>query len=106
MGPFRAIRPLRLGCRKVGSQGRVMPQLVAIAVAGAALWAGYKWLARETGRVKDAMRAAEEELRRRADAATTSGGEADIASGGLGDRIKDLPKLELDPTSGEYRVKK
>ena len=85
-----------------------MPQLVAIAVAGAALWAGYKWLAREAGHVKDAMRAAEEELRRRAEAAsaTTGGSEADIASGGLGDRIKELPKLELDPESGEYRVKK
>lgn len=83
-----------------------MPQLVAIAVAGAALWAGYRWLARETRSVKDAMRAAEEELRRRAAEAgeTTGHREADIASAG-GIDMKELPKLELDPDSGEYRVK-
>ena len=84
-----------------------MPQLVAIAVAGAALWAGYRWLARETGRFKDAMQAAEEELRRRADgsAATTGASEADVTSA-AGVDMKQLPKLELDPASGEYRLKK
>jgi hypothetical protein len=85
-----------------------MPQLVAIAVAGAALWAGYRWLARETRIVRDAMQAAEAELRRRAEevmAAQTAGAnDADIASAGNVD-MKQLPKLELDPTSGEYRVK-
>jgi hypothetical protein len=86
-----------------------MPQLVAIAVAGAALWAGYRWLSREAGHVKDAMMAAEEELRRRAEAAeataTRGTSDADISSGGHVD-MKELPKLELDPDSGEYRVKK
>lgn len=87
------------------------PQLVAIAVAGAALWAGYRWLARETGHVKAAMRAAEEELRRRAEDAarpTGSGGDADVAPAGTHadpSLVKELPKLELDPTTGEYRVK-
>lgn len=89
-----------------------MPQLVAIAVAGAALWAGYRWLTRETVRVKDAMQAAEAELRRRAEeaAATATAGasEADVVTGGAGGgtvNMKSLPKLELDPASGEYRVK-
>lgn len=83
-----------------------MPQLVAIAVAGAALWAGYRWLARETRSIKEAMQAAEEELRRRAAAAGEATGhrEADIAPSGSVD-MKELPKLELDPDSGEYRVK-
>ena len=90
------------------------PQLVAIAVAGAALWAGYRWLARETGRVKEAMRAAEDELRRRAEEAAAMAGptggssEADIfvvANQAGGIDMKALPKLELDPKTGEYRVK-
>ena len=92
-----------------------MPQLVAIAVAGAALWAGYRWLARETGRVKDAMLAAEEELRRRAQEAdmanasaagthTSGASDADVAPAGRVN-MKELPKLEFDPGSGEYRVK-
>ena len=86
-----------------------MPQLVVIAVAGAALWAGYRWLAREANHVKDAMQAAEAELRRRAEeamAAQAAGtSDADITSAGNVD-LKALPKLELDPASGEYRVKR
>ena len=83
-----------------------MPQLVVIAVAGAALWAGYRWLAREANHVKDAMQAAEAELRRRAEEAMAAAGtgDADITSAGNVD-LKALPKLELDPDSGEYRVK-
>ena len=85
-----------------------MPQLVAIAVAGAVLFAGYRWLARETGQIKDAMRAAEEELRRRAEEAaameTRGSSDADIVTA-TGTNLKELPKLELDPASGEYRVK-
>ena len=85
-----------------------MPQLVAIALAGAVLFAGYRWLARETSQVKDAMRAAEEELRRRAAEAAAgvpSGTtEADIVTA-TGTNMKELPKLELDPATGEYRVK-
>ena len=85
-----------------------MPQLVVIAVAGAALWAGYRWLAREANHVKDVMQSAEAELRRRAEAgmaapsAETS--DADISKSGNVD-LKALPKLEFDPDSGEYRVK-
>lgn len=85
-----------------------MPQLVVIAVAGAALWAGYRWLARETSTIKDSLQAAEAELRRRAEEATaaqTAGAsDADVAPAGKVD-MKELPKLELDPHSGEYRVK-
>ena len=85
-----------------------MPQLVVIAVAGAALWAGYRWLARETNTIKDALQAAEAELRRRTEearAAQTAGAsDADVTVAGNVD-MKELPKLELDPTSGEYRVK-
>ena len=89
------------------------PQLIVIAVAGAALWAGYRWLARETGQVKAAMRAAEAELRRRAEQAAAEGvpraatggtAEAEIVTGVAVD-MKALPKLELDPATGEYRVK-
>ena len=86
-----------------------MPQLVALAVAGAALWAGYRWLARETTRMKDAVMAAEEELRRRAQAGEEQAGagpaEPDITRAGKAE-MKELPKLELDPETGEYRVKK
>jgi hypothetical protein len=85
-----------------------MPQLVVIAVAGAALWAGYRWLARETHTVKESLQAAEAELRRRAEEATTAQtagfSDADVTSAGNVD-MKQLPKLELDPGSGEYRVK-
>jgi hypothetical protein len=86
-----------------------MPQLVVIAVAGAALWAGYRWLARETNTIKDTLQAAEAELRRRAEeamAAQTAGvSDADVTAAGKVD-VSELPKLELDPASGEYRVKR
>jgi hypothetical protein len=90
-----------------------MPHLVAIAVAGAVLFAGYRWLSRETSRVKLAMQAAEEELRRRsaeaaAETAMSDGcaNDADILTGaGTSAKMKELPKLELDPATGEYRVK-
>ncbi len=85
-----------------------MPQLVVIAVAGAALWAGYRWLAREANTIKDTLQAAEAELRRRAEeaaAAPTAGAsDADVMPAGSVD-MKQLPKLELDPHSGEYRLK-
>lgn len=85
-----------------------MPQLVAVALAGAALWAGYRWLARETRSVRDAMQAAEEELSRRAARSMGQPGganDADVTAGGPVDP-KELPKLELDPQTGEYRLKK
>jgi hypothetical protein len=78
-----------------------MPQLVAFAAVGAALWLGYRWFARETERVQASMRAAEEELRRRAEARR---GEPEIGVAGTVD-VRGLPKLERDPDTGEFRVK-
>ena len=88
-----------------------MPQLVVIAVAGATLWAGYSWLARESRSVRDAVEAAEAELRRRVDearaaetAASAASSEADMTRADSVE-MKELPKLELDPQTGIYRVK-
>ena len=98
-----------------------MPQLLALAAVGAALWVGYRWLAREAGEMAQSVKRAEEELQRREDARTAaftephgSGGAADGANReaasdvvtGQHDEMKELPRLELDPASGEYRVKK
>ena len=63
-----------------------MPQLIALMVAGAGLYAGYKWLAKEVGRAAEEMRRATAEMERR-------------ASG----EPKDLGPLEPDPADGVYR---
>jgi hypothetical protein len=66
-----------------------MPQLIGLALAGAALYAGYKRLAKELRRAADAAERARAEFRRRA-------GES---AGGP----KDLGALEWDEKAGVYR---
>jgi len=65
-----------------------MPQLIVLALLGAGLYAGYRWVARNTKQIAAEMRRAEEELRRRA------------AGGAL---EKDMGRLEYDPASGVYK---
>jgi len=59
-----------------------MPQVIALVVAGAGLYAGYRWASRMISGVKDARRTR-----------TQSGAVAP----------KDLGTLEYDPQSGVYR---
>jgi hypothetical protein len=66
-----------------------MPQLVVLALIGAGLYAGYKWLSRELRRAAEAAERAREELQRRA---------AEAAGG-----PKDLGRLEWDEKAGVYR---
>ncbi len=66
-----------------------MPQLFVVALAGAGLYAGYKWIAREVYRAVEAAEKAREEVARR-----TSGA-------ALGP--KDLGALEWDAETGVYR---
>jgi hypothetical protein len=66
-----------------------MPQVIALALLGAGLYAGYRWVTRATREIADQMRRAEEELRQEA------------ASAG---RIeKNLGALEYDSAAGVYR---
>jgi hypothetical protein len=65
-----------------------MPQVVALAVVGAGLYAGYRWASRQFDRMKTEARRAEEELRRRAAAAAEP---------------KNLGELEFDEITGVYR---
>lgn len=67
-----------------------MPQLIALALAGAGLYAGYRWFWRATKQVTAEIRRTEEELRRRAGAVLE----------------KDMGELEYDPASGVYRPKR
>lgn len=64
-----------------------MPQVIALAIAGAGLFASYKWISREVRRVLAQMEA-EDELQR-APAKTVT--------------PKDLGTLEWDPETGVYR---
>lgn len=61
-----------------------MPQLMVLALVGAALYAGYRWLSRSTREIAAEVRSTEDELRRRAAA-------------------KDMGRLEYDPATGTYR---
>jgi hypothetical protein len=66
-----------------------MPQLIAVFVAGAGIYAGLKWLSKTLeSQARMAARQAEE-LRRR--------------SGEKGRVPKDLGTLEYDPESGVYK---
>lgn len=65
-----------------------MPQVIALVVAGAGLYAGYKWISRVLSDTQEALRRAESEVLRRE--AARSG-------------PKDLGTLEYDPQSGVYR---
>ena len=68
-----------------------MPQLFALALVGAGLYAGYRWLTRAAAEITADLRTAEDELQRRA------------AGGAL---PKDMGELEYDPASGVYRPKR
>jgi len=66
----------------------VVPQLVVLALVGAGLYAGYRWLTRTAKEITAEIRRAEDELRQRA-----TGGAIQ----------KDMGRLEYDPASGVYR---
>lgn len=69
-----------------------MPQVIALVLAGAGLYAGYKWIAKQlTTAAEDAARAREELARRAAEAAGAP---------------KDLGVLEWDEKSGVYKPSK
>jgi hypothetical protein len=64
-----------------------MPQVIALALLGAGLYAGYRWFTRTTREIAAPIEGAEEELRQEA-----------------ASRIeKNLGALEYDPSSGVYR---
>jgi hypothetical protein len=67
-----------------------MPQLIALALVGAGLYAGYRWFARTAKEVTAEIRRSEDELRRRAGLVLE----------------KDMGELEYDPASGVYRPKR
>lgn len=66
-----------------------MPQVVALILAGAGLYAGYRWLARQLIRNAEEAQRQHEELARKAAEAT-----------GL---PKDLGTLEWDESAGVYK---
>jgi hypothetical protein len=63
-----------------------MPQVIALALLGAGLYAGYRWFTRTTREIAAQMQRAEEEVRQ-----------------GAGRIEKNLGALEYDPASGVYR---
>jgi hypothetical protein len=65
-------------------------QVIALALVGAGLYAGYRWFARTAGEIGAEMRHAEDELTQKA----------------TGRIEKDLGALEFDPASGVYRPAK
>ena len=66
-----------------------MPQLVVVALLGAGLYVGYRWVARTARQMLDeAEQTRADETRRSAGVVT-----------------KDLGALELDPASGVYKPK-
>jgi len=64
-----------------------MPQVIALALLGAGLYAGYRWITRTTREIAAQMQRADEEVRREA----------------TGRIEKNLGTLEYDPASGVYR---
>jgi hypothetical protein len=68
-----------------------MPQLFALAVVGAGLYAGYRWLVRATEALKAEVQLAHDELRARSTSMALP---------------KDMGELEYDPSSGVYRPKR
>lgn len=66
-----------------------MPQFIALAVAGAGLYAGYRWVSGEVAKLHAAAERHREEMERRAAEAT-----------GV---PKDLGTLEWDAAAGAYR---
>jgi hypothetical protein len=66
----------------------VVAQLIALALVGAAVYAGYRWLWRPARLIVAEVRRAEDDFRR--------------AAAGRGFE-KDMGRLEYDPRSGVYR---
>lgn len=60
-----------------------MPQILGVALAGAAAWAGYKWLRKEMKRVSANLADAEERLKKHDEAS--------------------IPNLRRDPATGIYK---
>jgi hypothetical protein len=65
-----------------------VPQLVVLALVGAGLYVGYRWLTRSARELATEVRRAEDELRTRA------------AAGAI---EKDMGRLEYDLLNGVYR---
>ena len=66
-----------------------MPHVLALLIAGAGLYAGYKWVSRALADAQEATRLRESELR-------------EAMARGRG-APKDLGTLEYDPETGAYR---
>jgi hypothetical protein len=64
-----------------------MPQVIALALLGAGVYAGYRWLTRAAREIAAEARPAEEEVRQEP----------------AGRIEKNLGALEYDPASGVYR---
>jgi hypothetical protein len=64
-----------------------MPQVIALAVLGAGLYAGYRWITRAARQIAADMQRAEEEVKEQA----------------TGRIEKNLGALEYDPVAGVYR---
>ena len=64
-----------------------MPQVIALALLGASLYVGYRWIARAAGGIGARIDRAEDELRAQSHRPIE----------------KDLGALEYDPASGVYR---
>jgi len=73
-----------------------MPQLFVLVLAGAGLYTGYRWLARQAGQVAADLKRAEDALRRRAAEGEERAREA----------AKDLGSLEWDAQAEVYRPAK
>jgi hypothetical protein len=67
-----------------------VPHVIALALLGAGVYAGYRWLARAASDIGAEMRRSEAELGKKAP----------------GRIEKDLGALEYDPSSGVYRPAK
>jgi hypothetical protein len=64
-----------------------VPQLMVLALVGAAIYAGYRWLWRPARMIAAEVRRTEDEIRRRAARSLE----------------RDMGRLEYDPISGVYR---
>jgi hypothetical protein len=65
-----------------------VPQVIALALLGAGLYAGYRWFTRTAREIGEGMQRADEELRRQEAAGRIE---------------KNLGPLEYDPATGVYR---
>jgi hypothetical protein len=65
-----------------------VPQLIVMALVGAGLYAGYRWLSRSAKEITAEVKRTEDELLRRAAGRALE---------------KDMGRLEYDPASGVYR---